>query len=655
MPDMTNNQKSKKFFANTQWLIAIYDLIIFIVAAIPIDYHCENDGITHRTMMIFFAMALICTTVMRLLWKCYLQVWRYGSVTAYLRLVGSDGCAFLLCFAMNRFLPVPMVTFWRIISFYCLALLGCLTIRMLYRFFYRSCHSHTKWGRVFRMILRLTSCNQLIVHDDPAASRINVAVVGAGSVGALLAAELADNTSSGCEPQCFVDVDPDKIGRLINGLPVLAEDDVDSLRERFHIQEVILAVPQMDAEEKNALYLFYKERGFIVKTYDYPVMQQSGEGKRQLRDFDVEDLLFRKPLDVVDKQTASYYRDKVILVTGGGGSIGSELCRQVAKMSPRQIVILDVFENGAYDLQQDLKRAYGDRLDLQVEILSICDRGGLENIYESYHPQVVIHAAAHKHVPLMEHNCCEAIENNVFGTLNVVELSRKYGVGHFMMVSTDKAVNPTNVMGATKRMCEMIVQAHSAEGTATSFSATRFGNVLGSAGSVIPLFKRQITAGGPVTITDRRIIRYFMTIPEAAQLVLRAGAMAKSGELFVLDMGKPVKIIDLAETMIRLMGMEPYRDIAIREIGLRPGEKLYEELLVKTEKLAKTASDKIFLEKDEPISMAELQRKLDDLRQAVDSRDNDRAREALHRVIPTYHTPEEVNAQAVNSAEMQQV
>ena len=381
-------------------------------------------------------------------------------------------------------------------------------------------------------------------------------------------------------------------------------------------------------------------------------MEQVGEGKRHLREFDIEELLFRKPIDVADEKTDAFYRGKVILITGGGGSIGSELCRQIAKMQPRRLVILDVYENGAYDVQQELKIAYGNALDLRVEILSVCNRSALERIFATYRPDVVLHAAAHKHVPLMEHNCCEAIENNVFGTLNTVELSEKYGVGRFMMVSTDKAVNPTNVMGATKRMCEMIVQSHSRTSKTTTFSATRFGNVLGSAGSVIPLFRRQIMNGGPITVTDKRIIRYFMTIPEASQLVLQSGAMAENGELFVLDMGRPVKILDLAENMVRLSGFEPYRDIDIIETGLRPGEKLYEELLVKTEELGKTENSLIFIERDEPIGPEALAEKLALLREAVSSEDNARAKAALHEVVPTFHRPEEVNRTAQKSEEM---
>ena len=331
----------------------------------------------------------------------------------------------------------------------------------------------------------------------------------------------------------------------------------------------------MDAAKKKSLYEYYKNAGYKLKVYDYPTMYVAG-GKRHLREFDIEELLFRKPLVVSDERTNAYYKDKVVLITGGGGSIGSELCRQLAKMNPKKIIILDIYEDGAYDVQQELKIAYGNKLDLQIEICSITHRKALERVFEKYHPQIIINAAAHKHVPLMEHNCVEAIYNNVFGTQNLVELCEEYGAERFMMVSTDKAVNPTNVMGATKRMCEMIVQSASTHGK-VKYSATRFGNVLGSAGSVIPLFKRQIANGGPVTVTDKRIIRYFMTIPEASQLVLQSGAIANNGELFVLDMGQPVKIMDLAENMIRLSGVQ---GIEIIETGLRPGEKLYEELLV---------------------------------------------------------------------------
>lgn len=367
-------------------------------------------------------------------------------------------------------------------------------------------------------------------------------------------------------------------------------------------------------------------------------------------DYKEEDLLFRPTNQFLNKETMSWYKNKSVLITGGGGSIGSELARQIASCDPARLVILDVCENGAYDIQQELIIKYGDELNLRIEIVSICDKEMIEKILKENTPDVVLHAAAHKHVPLMERNVCEAVTNNVFGTLNLVEACEKYGVKRFIMVSTDKAVNPTNVMGATKRMCEMIVQSRSGE--RTSFSATRFGNVLGSNGSVIPLFKRQIANGGPITVTDKRIIRYFMTIPEAAQLVMTSGAMASNGELYVLDMGNPVKIIDLAENMVRLSGLKPYEDIDIVEIGLRPGEKLYEELLIKIEELDKTDNNMIFVERDKPLSWEKIEHKLEILKEAVGTQSNRVVKKALMQVVPTYHTPEEVNENAIDAEEM---
>ena len=316
-------------------------------------------------------------------------------------------------------------------------------------------------------------------------------------------------------------------------------------------------------------------------------------------------------------------------------------------MGPKKLIILDVYENGAYDLQQELRIAYGNEPGISVEIASITDSKAMERVFSKYHPQIVINAAAHKHVPLMENNCIEAINNNVFGTAVVVEMCEKYGAERFMMVSTDKAVNPTNVMGATKRMCEMIVQSASINGK-VKYSATRFGNVLGSAGSVIPLFKRQIQNGGPITLTNKRIIRYFMTIPEAPQLVLESGVIAHNGELLVLDMGKPIKILDLAENMIHLSGAH---NIKIVETGLRPGEKLYEELLVKTEELDKTENDLIFREKDKPLPTEAIREKLRMLKDVCENGDDDQAREMLRKVVPTFKRPEEVNREVGDEVE----
>ena len=377
----------------------------------------------------------------------------------------------------------------------------------------------------------------------------------------------------------------------------------------------------------------------------------SNNEKTPVCDLNIEDLLFRESRAVLDPICEEYYRDKVVLVTGGGGSIGSELCRQIALCNPKKLIIFDIYENNAYDIEQELLFRHGRDFPLCVEIGSVRDVARLEAVFRAYRPELVIHAAAHKHVPLMEHSNAEAIKNNVFGTYNTANMAEKYGVKKFILISTDKAVNPTNIMGASKRLCEMVVQCRT--DSETSFSAVRFGNVLGSSGSVIPLFQYQIELGGPVTVTDRRITRYFMTIPEAAGLVMQAGAMAGRGELFVLDMGKPVKILDLAEQMIRLSGLVPYEDIEILEIGLRPGEKLYEELLIKTEGLAKTENDMIFIEHDTPFTRGEVEDKLALLREAVKKAEMNIAdasiKEAIKSVVPTYREPSEVNPAPENS------
>ena len=354
---------------------------------------------------------------------------------------------------------------------------------------------------------------------------------------------------------------------------------------------------------------------------------------------DAEDLLFRDAIDVIDDDTRAFYKDKVVLITGGGGSIGSELSRQIATCSPEKLVIFDVYENNAYEIQQELIQKYGKSLNLAVEIGSVQDVARIEAVFSAYRPSIVFHAAAHKHVPLMEHSGSEAVKNNCLGTYNTACAAEKYGAEKFILISTDKAVNPTSIMGASKRMCEMIVECRT-DGT-TAFSAVRFGNVLGSNGSVIPLFKKQIAAGGPVTITDKRVTRYFMTIPEAVGLVMQAGAYATRGELFVLDMGEQVKIYDLAISMIKRSGLVPFKDIDIEEIGLRPGEKLYEELITNTEGLTKTKNDMIFIEHDTPYTREEIGDKLSILKEAIKLSEGDisseKITEALKRVIPTFH------------------
>ncbi len=639
---------------DNRWRLVFYDIILcIIVNIILLVFYKGGNKLELTDILMQSAVAMLSILSMRFAWRIYRQVWRYGGIQSYIRLLVSDACGLFLFYLIEKLLPCRHISFAMVLCISCLSLLGALAIRMVYRYAYKCCRKDSVLGKILNVLVKIFAGNRIVLDDNTPTNKIRVAIFGAEKVGVSLAEELLNCNTSAYIPKCFIDKDPQKIGRQIQGIPIVADDNTTSeLLEHYGIQEIVFALPQLSSDEKKALYEKYQSFGCKIKVYDYPTMQQAGDNKRHLREFDAEELLFRKPLVVIDERTNAYYKGKVVLITGGGGSIGSELGRQIAKMSPKQLIILDIYENGAYDVQQELKMAYKDELDIRVEILSVCNRPALERIFDLYRPQIVIHAAAHKHVPLMEHNCCEAIENNVFGTLNTVELSEKYRVQRFMMVSTDKAVNPTNVMGATKRMCEMIVQSHSRTSGYTTFSATRFGNVLGSAGSVIPLFKRQILNGGPITVTDKRITRYFMTIPEASQLVLQSGALAKNGELFVLDMGKPVRILDLAENMVCLSGYEPYRDIDIVETGLRPGEKLYEELLVNTEELYKTENSLIFIERDEPVSESELAEKLTDLKIALVNGDDNKAREALHKVVPTFHRPEDVNADAEKSKEI---
>jgi len=487
--------------------------------------------------------------------------------------------------------------------------------------------------------------------DGNKTSKTLVAIVGAGQIGALLANDLISNKNSQYKPKFFIDNDTSKMGSYVAGLKVYPENasTLEYIKTQ-NIEEIFIAINNLNSDWLNSLTEFYSKTGCKLKVYETPVKDindgEGAEAKRTIRDFKIEDLLFRNSVDVVNKETTDYYSGKTVLITGGGGSIGSEICRQVAKCNPKKLIIFDIYENNAYEIQQELVRNYLDKLDLVVEIGSVRDRVRLDCVFNAYKPDVVFHAAAHKHVPLMEHSGCEAIKNNVRGTYNTADMAEKYGVEKFILISTDKAVNPTNIMGASKRLCEMVVQCR--HDSKTSFAAVRFGNVLGSNGSVIPLFRKQIEKGGPVTLTDKRITRFFMTIPEASQLVMQAGAMAKNGELFVLDMGKSVKIYDLAVNMIRLSGYVPEKDIMIKEIGLRPGEKLFEELLMKTETLTKTSNDKIFVEKDTPYTREEVEEKLAILDASVEqfnkeSVDSTAVKEAIRKVVPTFHDPEELN------------
>ena len=472
-----------------------------------------------------------------------------------------------------------------------------------------------------------------------------IMLIGAGEAGRMLLREIATASQLNGTVCCVIDDDPAKQGKFIENAPVVGgRDNILEMAAKERITQIILAIPAAPAKQKKEILNICQQTGCRVRSL--PGIYQLVNGEVSLaavKDVQVEDLLGREPVKLDTEVLRNFLENKTVLVTGGGGSIGSELCRQIAKYRPKRLIILDIYENNAYDIQQELRRTWGSRLDLRVEIASIRDEEKIDRLFQFHRPDIVFHAAAHKHVPLMEECPEEAVKNNIFGTYHVIRASEKFGVRKFVMISTDKAVNPTNCMGATKRFCEMILQSKA--DSPTEFCAVRFGNVLGSNGSVVPLFKRQIEEGGPVTITDKRIIRYFMTIPEAAQLVMEAGAMAKHSQIFVLDMGEPVKILTLAENLIRLSGLEPYKDIDIQEVGLRPGEKLYEELLMRSENLSRTSNEKIFIEQQHAISQETMMDDLARLDAAI--AENRRPRDLialLREMIPTYRDPEEVNS-----------
>ena len=638
-----------------RWLLFLFDAICYLAVCLVIlvIYPSYIDVVTNTSRILHAVLGFACIFIPRMMLGVYRLIWRYAGPSEYIRLIEADVIGAVLFLVFKRLLP-ESITFVRGAALVSGDLLIVIMVRQLYQYLYQMRGSHNPIVRIALKLLKIfAGVTFNVEHALNPDLRIKVAIIGAGSVGVMLAEELIRNARAVYQPVCFVDANLEKVGRNIYGIEVISGSS--NLAEELAVrgvQEIIFALPNVSVERKKELYDIYKGMGYKIKAYDYPTLEEN-TGARRLREFNVEDLLFRRATNFIDEKTAAWYRGKTVLITGGGGSIGSELARQIAKVGPHRLIILDIYENGAYDIEQELRAKYGKKLNLRVEIANVCDVGEMERIFSRHTPDIVLHAAAHKHVPLMEHNCCEAVRNNVFGTLVTVETCEKFGVKRFIMVSTDKAVNPTNVMGATKRMCEMIVQSRSGE--VTSFSATRFGNVLGSSGSVVPLFRRQIASGGPITITDKRIIRYFMTIPEASQLVMMSGAMAKNGDLYALDMGKPVKILDLAESMIRYSGLEPYKDIDIVEIGLRPGEKLYEELLIKTEELDKTDNDMIFIERDKPLSREEIDAKLEILREALKTEDNETVRQALKEAVPAYRSPEEVNENASEAREMQNV
>lgn len=490
---------------------------------------------------------------------------------------------------------------------------------------------------------RMSKYEKINKNQDNKAN--NLLIIGAGMGAREIIIAIKNNMRDKYNIVGIIDDDISKINHYILGIKVLGTRyDIPKIAKEKNVDLIFFAINKIDAVSRKKILEICQETG--VKTRVLPttleVIAKQG-AMNSLRDVQIEDLLGRDPVHLDNKNINSLIKNKTVLVTGGGGSIGSELCRQIVKYDPKRLVILDIYENNLYDIEMELRAEY-PKLNLEAIVASVRDKARLNNVFETYKPEIVFHAAAHKHVPLMEKSPLEAIHNNVFGTYNVVNCADEYGVEKFVLISTDKAVNPTNIMGASKRVCEMIVQAKN-KVSKTEYVAVRFGNVLGSNGSVIPLFKKQIERGGPVTVTHKDITRFFMTIPEAVQLILQAVTYAKGGEIFVLDMGEPVKIYDLAVSLIKLLGYEPNVDIPIEITGLRPGEKLYEEILMSEEGLTSTKHDKIFISKPMHMEMTELEEKLNILKELEynEKYSNENIKNVMKEVVTTYREPEEVN------------
>lgn len=564
---------------------------------------------------------LICIVVhiiAQWLMKQYHNIWTLAGIEDFtLGVISFIGATFLnliLSIIMPSFIPSIIILLAGV-----LAMLLCNGVRI-------------EWRLIRRTIMAY--------QTQKSGYQQRVLIYGAGMGGSLVANEYKRNPHLGKKAVGFIDDDQEKLGTVIGTIPVYGtRDDLETLVKNYDIDEVIIAIANLDHSVLKSVSLTIKRLGVSLKIM--PGLFELIDGKfnvGMIRDVQVEDLLARDSIKLDYEGINDYLEHQVVMVTGGGGSIGSELCRQIVKFNPKQLIILDIYENSAYDLQNELMRQ-SPELNLVTLIASVRDRHRLDEIYQTYQPNVVFHAAAHKHVPLMEVSPSEAIKNNVLGTLNTAELASEYNVKRFVLISTDKAVNPTNVMGATKRLCEMIIQAINVKSD-TEFVAVRFGNVLGSNGSVVPLFKKQIAKGGPVTLTHKDITRYFMTIPEAAQLVLQAGGFAKGGEIFVLDMGKPVKIYDLAENLIKLSGYEPNADIDIEITGLRPGEKLYEELLMDEEGLTETRHKKIFIGLPGEFELDTVKSQIEDLLHVATTKGIQELKDKLKEVVPTYKEPE---------------
>lgn len=571
-----------------------------------------------RLFLKYLVTVNICFTIVFVVFKLYDKIWRYAEAEDFFYAAFATFCANLL--------------------FFLATILG--SVRMSPRMYFIFLITSMLSIFMFRVLYRVNRLIDNVSHED-VVNKKRMLIVGGGDSTALVLREIFRHSSSEYLPVAIVDDDGEKIGRKLMGVKIEGDTEhIPEICEKFKIEVILFSINSISTSGRRRILDICSKTNLEVRIIPniYDTVTSGTSISSAIRKIKVEDLLGREPIIFDKNQYGDYLIGKTILVTGGGGSIGSELCRQIAKLNPKKLIILDIYENNAYEIQQELKMKYASELNLSVEIATICDKKELEEIFEREKIDVVFHAAAHKHVPLMEKNIEEAVKNNVFGTLNVLELSDKYKVKKFVQISTDKAVNPTNIMGATKRICEMLVQMKSRE-SETEFVAVRFGNVLGSNGSVIPLFEEQIKKMGPVTVTHPEIIRYFMTIPEAVSLVLTAGGLAKGGEIFVLDMGAPVKIKDLAENLIRLSGFIPGEDIKIEYTGLRPGEKLYEELLMDEEGIQKTENKKIYIGHPIEVDAAKFREELEQLRNLCNCENNEKIEKKILEIVPTFtHT-----------------
>ena len=618
--------KNKKPGFNTakfyrRLVLIIYDIISVIAASylavlVRYDFHISSVPDHFMTPINeFLAINIVITIIIFAAFRLYDSLWAFAGEMELQNLVVSCTISGIVNAIGLQFFkiekqPVPQ-SYYFLYTF--LLVIFIFVSRFSYRFLRTQKHKHEK------------------SHD--AAS---VMVIGAGEAANVIIKEIVNSLYLTMQVKCIIDDDPNKWGRYIQGVRVVGgRDKIKECADLFEIDQIILAIPSAPRKEISKILEICKETNCELKTLPGVYQLVNGDvNVSRLHNVEIEDLLGRDPVTVDIDSILGYVKGKVVCVTGGGGSIGSELCRQIAGHGPKQLIIVDIYENNAYDIQQELKKKYPE-LDLQVLIASVRNTNRVNWIFEHYRPQIVYHAAAHKHVPLMEDSPNEAIKNNVFGTFKTAMAAAQNGCEKFVMISTDKAVNPTNIMGASKRICEMIIQTFNRHYD-TEFVAVRFGNVLGSNGSVIPLFKKQIAAGGPVTVTDPNIIRYFMTIPEAVSLVLQAGAYAKGGEIFVLDMGEPVRILDLAENLIKLSGFKVGEDIKIEFTGLRPGEKLYEELLMDEEGLKDTENKMIHIGKPIDVDESRFFEDLEKLNHASKS-ESSNIRQIVQEIVTTYH------------------